>query len=278
MNCSKCARRKATRRGMCNTCYQSHRNKQVAYGRWKTLMVDAEPVRAHVMALKDAGVGDRAIVELSGVSRSALQMLRRGRPGRNQAPRATVLTRTADRILSIPLDVDNRRYGVRVDSTGSLRRLRALHAIGWTQSEIARRIGWTTQNLNRYFISEPDMINRGTAVDIARLFDQLQLMPGPSERSRRRAKKLGWAPPLAWDEDTIDDPLATADRGAHRPVGFTERYAEMRDLGFNDLQILRKWKIHPESLLRQLNRYGIKPSAELVTLASSRKHAKSVAS
>lgn len=278
MNCSKCTRRRATRRGMCNSCYQSHRNKQVAYGRWKTLKVDAKPVREHIMALKDAGVGDRAIVELSGVSRSALQIIRRGRPGLNRPPRTHVLTQTAEKILAIPLDADNRRDGVRVSATGSLRRLRALHAIGWTQTEIARRIGWTLQNLNRYFISEPDMINRGTAVDIARVFDQLQLIPGPSERARRHAKKLGWAPPLAWDEDTIDDPDAVADRGAHRPVGFPERYAEMRDLGFNDLQILRKWKIQAESLLRQLNRYGIKPSAELVSLASSIKHRKSVAS
>lgn len=263
---------------MCNTCYQSHRNKQVAYGRWKTLKVDAEPVRAHVMALKDAGVGDRAIVELSGVSRSALQMLRRGRSGLNRPPRAEVLSRTAEKILAIPLDVDNRRYGVRVDATGSLRRLRALHAIGWTQTEIARRIGWTAQNLNRYFISDPDMINRGTAVDIARLFDQLQLVPGPSERSRRHAKKLGWAPPLAWDEDTIDDPLANADRGAHRTVGFTERYLEMREIGYNDLQIIGKLGIQPDSLYRQLLRYDLPASPQLVNMVTSAKHRKSVAS
>jgi len=263
---------------MCNSCYQSHRNKQVAYGRWKTLKVDAEPVRAHIMALKDAGVGDRAIVELSGVSRSALQIIRRGRPGLNRPPRTKVLSRTAEKILAIPLDADNRRYGVRVDSTGSLRRLRALHAIGWTQTEIARRIGWTPQNLNRYFISEPEMINRGTAVDIARVFDQLQLIPGPSERARRHAKKRGWAPPLAWDEDTIDDPLAVADRGAHRPVSFPERYAEMRELGYNDLQIVGKLGIQPDSLYRQLLRYELPASAELVNMVTSAKHRKSVAS
>jgi len=263
---------------MCNTCYQTHRNKQVAYGRWTTLRVDAEPVRAHLTALREAGVGERRIVELSGVSRSALQIIRRGRLGANRPPRAHVLSRTADRIMAIPLDVDNRSYGVRIDATGSLRRIRALHAIGWTQTEIAHRIGSTLQNLNRYFISEPEKINRSTAVSIARLFDQLQLIPGPSERARRHAKKLGWAPPLAWDEDTIDDPAAMPDRGAHRPVGFPERYTEMRDLGFNDLQILGKWGIQPESLLRQLNRYDMKPSPALVTLASSIKHRKSVAS
>jgi transcriptional regulator with XRE-family HTH domain len=263
---------------MCNSCYQSHRNKQVAYGRWKTLKVDAEPVRAHIMALKDAGVGDRAIVELSGVSRSALQIIRRGRPGLNRPPRTEVLSRTAEKILAIPLDADNRRYGVRVSATGSLRRLRALHAIGWTQTEIARRIGWTLQNLNRYFISDPEMINRGTAVDIARVFDQLQLIPGPSERARRHAKKLGWPPPLAWDEDTIDDPDAKPDRGVHRPVSFPERYLEMREIGYNDLQIVGKLGIQPDSLYRQLLRYDLPASPQLINMVTSVKHRKSVAS
>ena len=276
--CSKGCGRKATRRSMCNSCYQTYRNKQLAYGRWTTIAVDAAPVRAHIAALKSAGVGDRRIVELSGVSRSALQMLRRGRPGRNQPPRATVWRSTANKILAIPLDADHRGYGVRIDSTGSLRRLRALQAIGWTQTEIAHRIGWTLQNLNRYFISNPEMINRGTAVTIAKVFNELQLIPGPSERSRRHAKAKGWPPPLAWDEDTIDDPAATADVGRHETVTFEDRYTELRDLGYHDLQIVSKLGIKPESLLRQLDRYGINPSADLVSVASSRKHRKRVAS
>jgi len=33
----------------------------------------------------------------------------------------------------------------------------------------------------------------------------------------RRAAARGWAPPLAWDDDTIDDPNATPDLGAETP-------------------------------------------------------------
>ncbi len=276
--CSKGCGRKATRRSMCNSCYQTYRNKQVAYGRWQTVMVDAGPVRAHLLALRAAGIGNRRIGELSGVSRSALQKMSRNRPGTEDPLRSNVWRSTANRILAIPLEVDNRGYGVRIDSTGSLRRLRALQAIGWTQTEIAHRIGWTLQNLNRYFISNPAMINRGTAVTIAKLFNELQLIPGPSERSRRHARKHGWAPPLAWDEDTIDDPAAKPDIGRNEVVTFKERYTELRELGYHDLQIVSKLGIQPESLLRQLHRYGITPSPDLVTVASSRKHLKSVAS
>jgi transcriptional regulator with XRE-family HTH domain len=263
---------------MCNSCYQTYRNKQVAYGRWQTVMVDAGPVRAHVLALKAAGVGDRRIGELSGVSRSALQKMSRNRAGTDEPLRTNVWRSTANRILAIPLEVDNRNYGVRIDATGSLRRLRALHAIGWTQTEIARRIGWTLANLNRYFISDPDRINRSTAVGIARVFNELQLTPGPSDRARRHARKHGWAPPLAWDEDAIDDPAAKPDIGQREVVKFEERYTELRELGYHDLQIVSKLGIKPESLLRQLDRYGITPSRDLVTVAGSRKHHKRVAS
>jgi transcriptional regulator with XRE-family HTH domain len=256
----------------------SYRNKQIAYGRWTKVTVDAEPVRQHIIALKSAGLGNRRISELSGVSRSAIGAILNGRVCRNQMPRTTVWRHTALKILAIQVEVDHVASGCNVDATGSIRRLRALHSIGWSQAEIARRIGWTPQNLNRYFITDPESIRLSTARSITALFNQLQLIPGPSQRSRNHARKLNWAPPLAWDEDTIDDPVAKPDRGEQKTLAFPERYAEMRELGYDDLEILRKWKVKPESLLRQLDRYKITASPRLVTLASALKHQKSAAS
>ena len=272
MKCSKGCDRSATRRGMCNTCYMSYRNKQVAYGRWQTLMVDAEPVRKHIVELKARDIGSRRIEELTGISRSAIQSVLRGRPSQNRPPRRRVLRTTAEKILAIPLDVDHRCRGTRRDATGSVRRLRALQAIGWTQTEIARRLGWTCANINRYFLGRQDTISHGFAKDIAALFDELQLSPGPSDRARQQARLRGWAPPLAWDEDTIDDPAAKPDVGVHRPVGFAERYTEERELGYNDLQILARWRVRPESLVRQLHRYDMPVAPELMTLATSCKY------
>ncbi len=42
--------------------------------------------------------------------------------------------------------------------------------------------------------------------EISELYDRLSMTPGPSPQTRGWAKTLGYAPPLAWDEDTIDDP------------------------------------------------------------------------
>lgn len=54
------------------------------------------------------------------------------------------------------------------------------------------------------------------------------------------------------------------------------RYFELRDLGYNDLQIVNRWNVKPQSLLRQLNRYDITPSQLLVQTARAHEHRKSV--
>lgn len=50
-----------------------------------------------------------------------------------------------------------------------------------------------------------------------------------------------------------------------------DRYYELRDLGYSDVQITDKLGVKPQSLYRQLQRYSIQASPELVTLATSRK-------
>jgi len=55
-----------------------------------------------------------------------------------------------------------------------------------------------------------------------------------------------------------------------------ERYFELRDIGYSDMQIVGKWQVKPGSLLRQLDRYGITPSPLLVQTARADKYGKSV--
>lgn len=50
-----------------------------------------------------------------------------------------------------------------------------------------------------------------------------------------------------------------------------ERYHEMIDLGYNQVQIAQRWNIKPASLVRQLGRYGIPPSEQLLNEANSTK-------
>jgi transcriptional regulator with XRE-family HTH domain len=160
----------------------------------------------------------------------------------------------------------------RGEVTGSARRLQALVAIGYTQAEIARQMGTHESWVSRLVGGYGRQVNAETVARIKEVYDRLAMTPGPSDRARRHAHKHNWAPPLAWDEDTIDDPAAKPDVGVHRPLGFAERYTEERELGYNDLQILARWRVRPESLVRQLHRYDMPVAPELMTLAASRKY------
>jgi WhiB family redox-sensing transcriptional regulator len=47
-------------------------------------------------------------------------------------------------------------------------------------------------------------------------------------------------------------------------TGFLDRFLELRELGYNDLQIVNRLRLKPESLLRQMQRHGIQASPALV--------------
>lgn len=93
-----------------------------------------------------------------------------------------------------------------VPSVGTIRRIQALQAIGWSIPMIGpeRRL---TRILNG---------NGMTTIDAYRfvlgVYDRLSMTPGPSDQGRNRAKRFGLLPPLCWDDESIDDPDA-------RPAG-----------------------------------------------------------
>ena len=144
-----------------------------------------------------------------------------------------------------------------VDITGTSRRLRALCAIGWPQAELARRSGLPTCTISHLVREDIARTSRRNAVLVHDLYERLSMTPGPSDWQRERAKRAGWAPPLAWDDDLIDDPDAEPEIGERRPVPFLEKFGEMRDLGLGLAEIAARLGVERESLLRQLDRHGI---------------------
>jgi hypothetical protein len=59
---------------------------------------------------------------------------------------------------------------------------------------------------------------------VARIYEELSGTPGPSSSALIRARRAGWAPPLAWYGTNIDDPRARARRHApldHEPDGIS---------------------------------------------------------
>lgn len=91
---------------------------------------------------------------------------------------------------------------------GTRRRLQALAAVGWTTTELAAQLGYRSPVSVSHLRSSERRTLVTTATRIAALYDALwEQKPTGGQRTRNHARKMGWAPPMAWDDD-IDDPSA----------------------------------------------------------------------
>lgn len=104
-----------------------------------------------------------------------------------------------------------------IDATGTRRRIQALAALGWGAAMVGARYGIQKGTINNWG-ARTGTVQRSTAETVRRIYDDLSMQLPPTDtRSERvrvgntkaRARKSGWVPPLAWDEETIDDPNAT---------------------------------------------------------------------
>jgi len=220
-----------------NRVYEQNRTRQRAYG--KTSYVDAEPARTHIETLMAAGMGLKRIVAVSTISQGLLWKLIYGkrRPDGTRVPSKRIRNTTEQTILAIRPDLAG---GARIDSTGTARRIQALVACGWSQSKIAARLGILRSNFTD-LAQGRTQVSVAHAKAVAELYDQLwdQAPPHTNQRERiaysrsvRYAANAGWVVPLAWDEDTIDDPNAAPDLGEQTKVnGRPERFS-IEDIDF----------------------------------------------
>lgn len=158
---------------------------------------DATTAREHVAALRRIGWTWEGIATAAGLSAYVAFSLHRGTTRR-------LLAESIDALLAVPLEPVESHRGV--DATGSRRRVQALAWMGWPNHEIARRIGCSPRSL-------PTLLSRGRistrlARRIEAIYEHLSTVPGPSRTAAGKARQHGFAPPLAWDDDSIDDPRA----------------------------------------------------------------------
>lgn len=163
-------------------------------------------------------MGLKRIVAASDVSQGLLWKLVYGkrRSDGTRTPSKRILRTTHERILAIEIDL---APGARIDRTGTVRRIQALVALGWSQSKIADRLGIRRANVTPLAHGRRD-VTVATAKAVHRLYDELSMTLPPNteyrdriaaSRARNYARAHGWLPPLAWDDSLIDDPT-------HKPV------------------------------------------------------------
>lgn len=185
-----------------------------AYGRWQPYL-DAEPVRQHVNELRAAGMGGERIAELAGVPYKLVSALIWGVEG--LPPSGLIRPWNAEKILAVQASLDLLAPCALIDATGSRRRLQALQANGWAQRALAKRIGMGRSQTHLIVGAKTTFVRAETARTIRDLYEQMwdQVPPEetPTEKrtasiARRVAREHGWAKPMQWDDDTIDDPEA----------------------------------------------------------------------
>lgn len=232
-------------------------------------------LRRHIHALRTAGVPEAQIALDAGLNRPTIQWVSSGRAEAGVPPGYRISPQQADRILALPVP-RTLHEGVAatapVAAVGTVRRLRALAAAGHPAAALADDLLCEQAVVEKILAGRMTTVPAGLARDTAALFSRLQMVVGVCETSKRSARARRWAPPLAWDEERLDDPDAGPERTPRRRVGFVESYTELRMLGFSDLRIAERMGVQPNSLLRQMMRYGLTPSGELTTVASAQKH------
>jgi hypothetical protein len=159
---------------------------------------DAGPARVHVAALRDLGWTYEQIAEAAQVSTYVPHKIATGRTQR-------LWPESEQALLAIPLKARDSHRGI--NSAGTRRRVQALAWMGWPATEVAARAGTTPATL-RTLILPSRQISFALARRVAEVYERLSLTSGPSKGSASKARQLGFAPPMAWDDDRIDNPRA----------------------------------------------------------------------
>jgi transcriptional regulator with XRE-family HTH domain len=129
--------------------------------------------------------------------------------------RESILRSTADKLLAVlPLPDDE----ALIDATGTVRRVRALVAMGHSQKTLADEVGCAFTYISSLTHGRRPMVTVALARSVQRAYDKLWMSVGSSVRARLKAERLGWHGPLAWDDDTIDDPKALPQTDAVPPA------------------------------------------------------------
>lgn len=98
-----------------------------------------------------------------------------------------------------------------VPAIGARRRLQALAALGYSYVEVGELLGTAGSNV-AFLANRKRMIRPETDSKVLIVYDKLSMVIPPDCRRKSYAltfaRKNGYLPPLAWDDETMDDPYA----------------------------------------------------------------------
>jgi len=222
--------------------YQKHRRIEREQGIER--MACAAAALAHLDALNQQGYSLSSIGRQIGVDGSHLYAIRKGAYGRiTRALSEKILAVTPESVI----EAENPKDWLPI--VGTKRRIQALMAIGYPMDYIDQQSGVDTRSV----VYRNGRVARSTHDAVKRVYEELWATPGPSAETRNRALRSGYLPPMAWDDETIED-------ANHRPgtPEFSDKRATKRELFIRDVEHLASFGIRIDSVAHQL---GMKPDA-----------------
>ena len=142
-----------------NSNYETKRSAARKAGDWNGL-VSAKRARKHIQKLSAAGVGRRALSDVSGVAQSIIGRIRSGN-------KSQIRKRTETALLAVTAHAVSGGAIVSAKQTWSL--INRLLEEGFTRGEIAQRLGRKRRALQ----IRKDRITAKTAADVERLYRKL---------------------------------------------------------------------------------------------------------
>ncbi|MEU0847676.1 hypothetical protein ABZ387_06875 [Streptomyces flaveolus] len=193
---------------------QWHRDLRRRQREGQPALVDAEPIRRHLLALREAGISTNAVARTAGIDEWTLRTFLPSPTGKRPRKHRTT-PETARKILAVT--AEQAAVGYR-DGTGTRRRIQALVATGWPMRRLAEHLG-----INPSYVGDlvrrtegKHLIFSATADKVAEAFERLRdekpSRHGIEARQIRRTKKVAaerkWPDPTYWADrmDVIDDP------------------------------------------------------------------------
>ena len=178
-----------------------------------TPRVHAQPAIRRIDLLTIMGYDSNAIASTAGVHRQTIARLRSDDPAQYGE---TLTKRVRDGIMSTT--------PARILATGegwmpawpSVRKLRALKALGMTHQELADGTGISPARIKNFFLTQHrPLTSMADARKIDAFYRANEFTP---QRNRGNHARRNWAPPLAWEN--INDPTDTPFRQAYNSHTF----------------------------------------------------------
>lgn len=207
-----------------HTRWAARRRKEQLSGQWQPF-VAAEPVRAHLRKVQATGMPLLVVGDRTGLTETALRYVLWGDV--QHGPGERVRRETAEVVLAYWPKMGDFPDNARIDPTGTRRRVEALETLGFGRLSMADRVGMPKASFSRAL--RADRVTAQVARSVMAVYDEWWnrtpesqgVRPWVADRTRRSAKARGLVGPLAWDDDTIDDPAAVPQLDAP-PAGYTE--------------------------------------------------------